>query len=359
MKLNRLAIIFSLTVLALALSACGTPPATSWPGLAADSETAYLANGSVMVAVRLKDGEELWSFPEKPSAKWSFYANPVFTSDGQILIGSSGTEHRLFLVDAQTGKESWSFSDAGDHWAASPLVVGDMVYAPNSDGTLYVFDLSISGDDKLVWQIDLGGKLWSQPVSDGERVYVAALDHHVHAVDIATHKLAWVVELDGANIGAPVVSNGLLYVGSFGANFEALNTANGNVVWTVPTEKWIWGSPTLNGETLYFADTIGNFYTVHAADGTAITASIKPDGPILASVVLFNGKVILVTESGTVISVDASGKTEILETVKGKLYSTPVVAGDLILVAPFQGDFLLMALDVDGKQVWQYPAVTK
>lgn len=364
MKLNRLAIIFSLTVLALVLSACGAPPATSWPGLAADSETAYLANGSAVVAIRLKDGEELWSFPEKPGAKWAFYANPVFTTDGHLLVGSSGTEHTLFLVDAQTGNESWSFSEAGDHWVASPLVVGDIVYAPNSDGTLYVFDLSIPADDKLVWKIDLGGKLWSQPVTDGQRVYVAALDHHVHAVDIATHELVWVVDLEGASTGAPATANGLLYVGLFGSSFEALNTTDGSIAWTVPTQKWVWGGPTLDGETLYFADMAGFFYSVNAINGKLLSDPVQPDGAILASPVLFNGRIIIATENletneSTVFAISADGSIESLETMRGKLYTMPVIAGNLILVAPFQGDFLLMALDADGKQVWQYPAATK
>lgn len=364
MKLNRLAIIFSLTLLALVLSACGAPAAVSWPGLAADSETAYLANGSALIAVRLKDGEELWNFPEKPGAKWTFYANPVLTTDGQILIGSSGTEHALFLVDAQTGKESWSYSDVGDQWVASPLVDGDMVYAPNSDGTLYVFDLSIAGDDKLAWKINLGGKLWSQPASDGERVYVASLDHRVHAVDIATKKLIWVVDLEGANTGAPATANGLLYVGSFGSSFEALNTTDGSIAWTTPTKNWVWGGPTLDGEKLYFADLAGFFYSVDASNGKLLSDPVQLDGAILASPVLYNGRIIIVTENletneSTVFAINADGSIESLETIKGKLYTTPVIVGDLILVAPFKGDTLLIALDADGKQVWQYPATQK
>jgi len=300
MKLNRLAISFLLTLLALVLSACSgssRASSTSWPGLAADSETAYLANGTSVLAIRLKDGQELWSFPDKASAKWSFFANPVFTSDGQILVGSSGSEHTLFRLDPQTGKESWSFSGAGDHWVASPLVVGDMVYAPNGDGTLYVFDLTIDGEDKLAWKIDLGGKLWSQPAADGERVYVASLDHHVHAVDIATHKLDWVVGLDGANTGAPLAANGLLYVGSFGSNFEGLNTSDGSVAWTVPTKNWVWGSSMIDGKNLYFADLSGFFYSVDANTGKLLSDPIQPDGAILASPVLFNGRIILVTEN--------------------------------------------------------------
>ena len=171
MKSNRFTLLAAFVLLATLLSACGgTPAAATWAGLAADENAAYLANGAIVYAVRVKDGEDLWRFPEKASSKLLFNSNPVFTSDGQLLIGSSGTDHSLFRVDPETGKDNWSFSDAADQWVASPLVVGDIVYAPNADGYLYVFDLAQDDKDKLVTRVELGGKLWAQPVSDGNYV---------------------------------------------------------------------------------------------------------------------------------------------------------------------------------------------
>lgn len=362
MKVNRFILLMAFILLASVLTACGgTPAAASWPGLAANETIAYLANGSVLHAIRLKDGEELWSFPEKPSAKWVFYSNPVFTADGQLIVGSSGTEHSLFLVDAETGKEVWSFSDAGDHWQASPLVVGQMVYAPNADGTLYVFDLSIQGNDKLAWTLNLGDKLWSQPATDGKRIYIASLNHHVFAVDIETHELVWTtpIELGGANTGTPAISKDALFIGSFGQTVEAISTVDGSLLWTAPAKGWVWGGPIVADSTLYFADLDGNFYTVNTADGSPLTESIRPDGPILASPAVINDKVIFVTENGTVYAINPDGSIESLETLAGKLYTTPVAAGDLILVAPFRGDYTLVALDQDGKQVWYYPKEQK
>ena len=98
---------------------------------------------------------------------------------GNCSIGSSGADHTLFRVDPETGNETWSFTDAKDHWVASPLVVGEMVYAPNADGTLYVFDMSMEGNDKLAWNVELGGHLWAQPVIDGGNLYLTSLDHNV------------------------------------------------------------------------------------------------------------------------------------------------------------------------------------
>jgi hypothetical protein len=38
--------------------------------------------------------------------------------------------------------------------------------------------------------VELGGALWSAPVTDGELLYITSLDHHLHIVDPETMKLA-------------------------------------------------------------------------------------------------------------------------------------------------------------------------
>ena len=128
----------------------------------------------------------------------------------------------------QTG----SFSGAKDHWVASPLVVGDMVYAPNADGNLYILDLSIPGDDKLIDTVQLEGRLWGQPTTDGNLIFVTSLDHKVFAVDPQKKSVAWSLELDGAVAGSALVADGKLYVGSFGATLQAIDIATHKIAWT-------------------------------------------------------------------------------------------------------------------------------
>jgi outer membrane protein assembly factor BamB len=358
MKNNRLLLFLTLALLALALSACGGKPTTAtWPGLAADQNAAYLSNGSAVYAISLTDGQELWSFPEKASTKLIFYSNPVFTSDGSLIVGSSGSDHSLFRVDPDTGRETWSFTGAHDHWIASPLVVGDMVYAPNADGTLYVFDMAKQGNDKLAWSVVLGGKLWAQPVSDGKVLYVASLNKKLYMVDMETHEARTVAQ-GGAIPGIPALGDGRLYVGSFASSMNAIDTADGSVAWTTPSKSWIWGGPVLDGDKLYFGDLAGNFYILNAADGSAVE-TFTLTGAVLASPIILNGQIIFVSEDGTVYSMNPGEKPQSLEKLNGKLYTAPVAAGNTLLIAPYQGDFLLVALDKDGKQEWYYPVAQK
>ena len=354
-KTNRLLLFLALALLALALSACsGTPTAATWPGLNADADAAYLADGPVIYAVRLSDGEKLWSFSS--NSKSVFYANPVFTSDGKLLVGSAANDHTLFLLDPKADDANrvvWSFTGAKDHWVASPLVAGNIVYAPNADGNLYVFDFSIPGNDKLTDTVLLGGKLWSQPILAGDRLIVPSLDHNVHFLDVKTLKEQNVHTLGGAIPGGGAFDDKYFYIGSFDSAMVAMNISDATPGWITPIQSWVWGAPLLVDGKLYFGDLGGNFYVMNAADGKIIT-SFQPDGGILASPILVNGNIVFVTESGSVYSLEPGAKPLGLETLDAKLYTTPVLAGDLILIAPFQGQSLLVALNQDGKQVWSF-----
>jgi YVTN family beta-propeller protein len=349
---NRLILFVSLALGALFLSACGSPVNT-WPGLSADAERAYLANGPVVYAIDLEDGEEVWHYPEEPDGKLLFYATPLLTPDGQLLIGSAGTNYALVSLDPQTGRENWAdpFTGAKDTWVAAPLVVGDLIYAPNSDGNLYVLDL----EGALVDTLELGGALWSQPVSDGTVIYVASLDHHVHVIDAATRAVLETINLGGAIPGGLTLGTDGVYAGSSASRVEFVGS-DGTHHTLAETKDWVWGAPALDGETLYFADVSGNVYSLDLATDRQNWGEIIPDpeGPITPSPLVVGERIIVVTESGTVFALLRDGVVDWDEPLEGKLYTQVVNSGELLLIAPFQGDGLLVALDLEGREDWTF-----
>lgn len=356
MKVKHIILIVLAVFMASLLSACanGTVGGSSWSGLAADESTAYLANGTFVYAVQVSDGTEIWRYPEKADNKKSFFSAPVLSSDGQLIIGSGGSDYTLYSLNPKNGAENWTFSGAKDRYIASPLVSGDSIYAPNSDGTLYVLDLN----GKLSWSLPIGGVLWSQPATDGSLIYIASLDHKLYVVDPARQQVLWDVEISGAIPGSPVLGeNRMLYVGSFGSKLEAIDTAQHRVIWSASTEGWIWSGPALEGKTIYFGDLSGNFYSLNATDGNSNWAPIQPDGPIVGSPLVTPDYVAVTTEAGSIYAIDFDGKIVWNKTVGGKLYSAPIAAGNLILVAPMNADFMMAALDKNGSQVWTFNPV--
>jgi outer membrane protein assembly factor BamB len=322
--------------------------------------------------VRLSDGTELWKYPAKPDSKTSFYATPDIMDDGRLVIGSAGTDHCLYVIDTTkvdaasgTPEATCIFNGAADRWIAAPLIVENVAYAPNNDGSLYAVDLA---SNKLLWSLKIGGggHLWGTPSSDGKLLYISSLDHHVYAVDIASHQIVWGQETDlkGSVIGSPALSEdgATVYVGSFDKKIYALDAATGKLKWSqpVPTGDWVWGSPLVNAGTVYVGDLAGNLYALDAATGS-VTWSVKPDGPITGGPMLAGDKIVVTTESGTVYAYDAQGKPAWNASVKGKIYTPAVQAGDLILVAPLSSgaEFLLTALGSNGSVVWNYPPKSK
>jgi outer membrane protein assembly factor BamB len=324
----------------------------NWHGLAADAERAYISSGALVYAVDLKTGNEVWHYPAEADSKLLFYATPMLTADGQLLIGSAGTKHPFVSLDPATGKEKWAeaFTKGKGAWLAAPLVLNEKIYAPNTDGFLYTLDMS---GKEVADPIELGGALWSAPSTDGTFLYVTSLDHHFHIIDIATGKAADSIDLGGAAPSSPVIGSDGVYVGSFASTVEFIQS-NGKHEVIATADNWIWGSPVLDGETLYYADLNGKIYSLDLASGSQNWDVIQPDGPIVASLLLAGDQLYVATEAGTLVALDREGKTVWEKTVGAKIYTTPVLSGDLILVAPYQAEFSLAAYDVQGKQAWTF-----
>lgn len=368
---KKLLIISMVLLAAVLLSACagGAVRGTTWPGLTADENTAYLADLTHVYGINLKDGKEGWRFSDQEDSKAQFYATPVVTPDGLVIVGSAASKHILYALNPgdllvngnfKNPAVEWTFTGAGGSWAAAPLIVNDMLFAPNGDGNLYVFDLK---DGKSQMQpvkiVELGGRLWAQPVTDGERVYVTSLDHSVHAVDIATYDIIWDKEISAAIPGSPAVGpDGMLYVGSLASQLERFDPATGDHKPVLDATNWIWSTPIFDDDTLYFGDLQGNFYSFNTTSAE-LNWSIQPDGAITANAVLQNDHLLLATESGNIYAIDKNGQTLWFEEVRdadttGKLYTTPITTSDLILVAPLETEFFLTALDSNGRTVWTF-----
>lgn len=352
MKKSKLILLFALGALVLSACAGGGTLVTNWPGLAADSERAYLSSGTFIYAVDLKSGEEVWRYPEEANSKLLFFANPALTPDSQLLIGSEGSQHDLLSLDPETGNEIWAepFSNANGPWVAPPLVFNEMIYAPNTDGNLYVLDMNGQPAGN---PIEVGGALWSTPATDGTLLYVTSLDHHLHVIDLAETAFSEPIDLGGAAPSSPAVTENGVYVGSFASNIQFVGS-NGNSDVVVEAANWVWGTPVLDGETLYYADLTGNIFSFDLASSRQNWGDVKPDGPVVARLLIVGDQIYVAAEAGKFLALDREAKIIWEKEVDGKLYTTPVAANDLILVAPYQAEYALAAYDAQGKQAWTY-----
>ncbi len=371
MNLKRVALLFLLIVVAGLLAGCSPAAATSnWPGMAVRDEFVYLADGNHIYTLRLADGTQATipavnagdepvplRFPNQPdTSKMTFFAQPAFTSDGQMVFpNSSPNEHSFYSIDPSNGDVNWTFNASKGTWIAGAITIGDVILAPDGEGVLY--GLSNSGEE--LWQLKASDHgLWSHAVTDGEAAYLTTVDHFVYAINPQTGNVLWKTELDNVLMSSPAVdvANGTLYIGSLSGKLIALNAANGKVVWTTQLKGGIWSAPAVDGETLYLGTVdgqIGTFYALNAQDGSVLWKN-EEAASIIGGALVLEDQVVYVTEAGLVQSRNKEGSSVWQANIEGKLYSAPVLANDLVLVAPTQGKFLLAAYNLSGAQQWVF-----
>jgi len=173
-------------------------------------------------------------------------------------------------------------------------------------------------------------------------------------VDANTYAVLWRKDLGGAVPGSAVIGkDGMLYVGSLASKLEKFDPANGNQQSVLDAKNWVWSTPSLDGDTLYFGDVDGNFYAFNTSTGKLNWNPVRPDGAITAGPLVLGDSVLVATESGSIYQVNKDGTSRLWNQPGGQIYTTPVQAGNLILVAPLGTQAYLYAYKQDGSQAWQ------
>jgi outer membrane protein assembly factor BamB len=354
MKNKHILLIVTLLALSVLLSACGIRVMpSSWPGITVAGDTVYVAYNNFVYALELGNGDYIWEFPEKEELDraQTFFASPVLTEDGQLLVGTYN--HLFYSLDAETGRENWMADEVSNYWIGSPLATASGIYAPNADRTLYFLD----ENGNLTPFFTAEDALWATPVTDGETIYLASMDHNVYALPMDGEAPKWVRPLNGAMVSPPALSpEGVLYVGTFGSEVVAIDSQSGKILWEKPTGNWVWASPVYYEDVVYAADMDGMLYAFDAETGEEAQAPFDAKATITGSPLIYDGTIYIATEAGDVFTLDTTGKRGWTETIEGRLLSSPVAAGDLILfgVVGSKSGEIVVALDTNGDQQWVF-----
>jgi eukaryotic-like serine/threonine-protein kinase len=354
MRLKTLTFLLASAFLAVFLSACSGSAfiPSGWTGLAVNADQVYVAHNQYIYAVNLENGQEVWRFPERGQANQTFFADPVLTEDGSQLLAPS-YNNTLYSLNPQSGVENWPFDRSRGHLIGSPLVFNGRIYAPSADQDLYAIDENRT----VLWTYRTGAALWAQPAYSEVCgcILLTSMDHNIYALNPDDGSLIWQQDLGGSAVGTPTISEdgSTVYSGSFGGGMFSLDARSGSVNWNTPIEGWIWAGPALFENRLFFGDLNGNFYSLDASQGR-ILWQIQPDGPIAGAPLVTEDGIFIGTENGTVVGIDQNGGRLWTQNIGGKIYTSPALAGDTILVAPIETDYRLVALNTNGTERWRY-----
>jgi outer membrane protein assembly factor BamB len=350
---RRWALLAVALVASLLLSACsgaGRIAASSWPGFTVDGETVYVAYGQAMRALKLQNGNQIWQYPVEADRALTFFAAPV-VMDGRVVAGDY--TQNVYSLDQATGALQWKFADAEKRFIAPGLVVEDLYLMPSADGTLY----ALTSEGKLAWSFTQSDEaLWAQPVYDGEKVYLASMDHFVYALQVSEKaaRLSWSADLGGAMVSKPALGeDGNLYVGTMTHEMIALSP-NGKVLWRFDTNGAVWATPVVHEGLVMFGDLSGTIYALNAANGR-VEWTISVDGPVIGSGALLEDGVAFGIEKAGVQAISFQGVKQWSRAIDGEIQAGLVQAGEFVLVGITNGDRLIIALDpASGVERWSF-----
>ena len=356
MNKKRLLLIILIMIAGLLLSACSGSSfqTTSWPGLTLHEGDLYVAYQSHIYKINPEFGTEMTKYPsEADNGGPSFYAEPVFTEDGNII--ASSYNNSLLSIDSSNFQLNWTYEN-DNRFIAAPLVTADAIYAPNADHDLYALDHNMN----KLWTFETEKPIWATPITDGEYIFVVGMDHYLYKLNPRTGNPIWNLDLGGTVVSAPALSDdGILYISTFNSELLAIDSSNQNILWTTPLEGWGWGSPILVDETIYLTDLSGVLYAVNSEDGNIIWR-FAGDGEASGSPlvtedsVIFNtsiGKVYCLNHDGS-IRWDRSFTTEEEEDVS--IFGTPVQFGDLFIFGKVNSEGIVFAINESGSTQWEF-----
>lgn len=235
---------------------------------------------------------------------------------------------------------------------------------------LYKFEAKVK--PKRVWKARIGDNsealhLGLNPVSDGARVYAAAHDGRISAIDTLNGKRYWEAETELPLAAGPGVGFGLLALGSSDGDVIAIETVDGNVRWHVTVSSEVLATPAISADVVVVRTVDGRLRGLSAENGTELwmverdvpRLSLRGNsGPVIVGDIVVcgfdNGHVLAVhLDDGELIweaTVGASRGRNVLQRL-ADVDTTVRIVGNDIYVASYQGRAAMLALE-SGQDWW-------
>lgn len=320
----------------------------NWPGVSTDGERVYVAAGGSVVAVRALDGMMVWRYPEKADNRRSFSAPPTAIDNQVVVSDLSGS---INLVGAANGLEIKTLHANKGKIIGAPVALENGLLIPSGDHNLYFVSL----DGEIQWKLQTKNSLWSSPINNENTGYLSSLDHNLYAFQLLDGKVIWKVDLGGAAVASPALGeDGTIFVGTLSNEMLAIDPSSGKFLWRYPTTNAVWSQPLIMNGILYFGDLSGTLYALDGKKGEPIWELDASSGAIIARAAPIPDGIVFVTEAGDMLAMSREGSKMWSQVIDGKLYSAPLVVGDYIIVALYQGDSLLQAFNLNGTKQWTF-----
>jgi outer membrane protein assembly factor BamB len=253
---------------------------------------------------------------------------PIAVDKNKIYFGAN--DGQVYSVDAETGNVLWTYPVRVET-LSEPLVADGVVYVLTGNNTLYALDAE-TGKQKWVYsRIDpsnLSIRGGSKPLIKGNNLYAGFSDGAIVSLNPANGAVKWERALNRnkrfKDIDSnPVVDGEFLYLLGFDDSVYCLRAATGEIVWKF--ERGGYGSVLITGNRLVFASTFEEVIALEKDTGKQLWVYKLSDG-IATSPSLFKGMVVFGESSGALVFADSGSGKRISDFYPGRgVFSKPTV----------------------------------
>lgn len=188
------------------------------------------------------------------AVRWRFhpdgtvYGPPAFDAEtGRIYFGA--TDKKLYALDAR-GLFLWAF-ETEDNVASRPVVAGETVVFGGENRNVYGLDAR-TGEER--WMVETGGPVVSSPVLADGVVVIGSDDGAVYGLDPATGDQKWLYLAEGP-VEAPVTADdGVAYVASRSGELAALDARTGKEIWVTAPGEVLRTAPAVSASEVFVVD---------------------------------------------------------------------------------------------------------
>ena len=308
-----------------------------------------LAADGYLHVLDVHSGVEMW----RVSVGGEMTTNGLALANGLVYLALAG--HYIAALDAKNGQLHWKFDTVGVVRAA-PLVVGRDLFVASGANSLLCLD-ALTGEEYWAFHSeDALAQFWptrTPPAVVDGRVYVAlGASNEFNALDLRTGRKVWEAAIGERMIGGPMVDEalGLVYVITWSGRLMAFDTLKGQLRWSAFIPSGTEASPALSLRlnTLFIGGFDNNLSAFSAQTGQYVWHTNMGSAVVAAPTVvqlLTQTLVIVATQGGDCVLVDAQNGTHIKNWHLGELRSSPIVANNALYEASL-GDHGLFALEL-------------
>lgn len=285
------------------------------PPLVAEGRVYYAAADKKLYALRLEDGDELWSRRFKAPLPEA----PAFAGE-YVYLCVPHPEGRLYALRAADGKNVWR-EDAGP--GVVKAAVGERVVAVGRGPAVVFYDL-LSGADagSVLFDENVVGAAYA-----GDGVFLVWTGGgHLAACRPGEGKPAWSTSVAMGGIYV-ALAGGRAYAAAASGEVAAYDPRTGDEYWRTEFGEPVAGAPVASGDVVF----VPGRRTAFACDASSgeVLWTFEPGGNVVGAAA-HEGRAVVACEDGRVYAATADGAEELFK-LEGYAATAPAVAGDLVL----------------------------